>query len=175
MNKIAFIYLIADFILICISLFFGDTWLLNTQVAFICSLLIVFASFFSYKGMVEKKLDIGDFEKPRDLVDEIGDPHELFEEEKEEEKLLSKEEFQEIYRQEREKQKKSKRTFKNLFQSWSGALGIYRLLAYVLLFLAILILIRKEYFNPIAFIVGVSALPFATIISSFLQNRSSRD
>jgi hypothetical protein len=173
MNKVAFIYFIADIILICISFFLGGTWLLNTQVAFICSILIVFASFISYKGMVEKKLDAGDFEEPRDLIDEIGDPHELFEEEKEKEKTLNKEEFQEIYRQEREKQKKSKKTFKNLFQSWSGALGIYRLLAYVLLFLAILILIRKGYFNPIAFIVGVSALPLATIISSFFQKKSS--
>lgn len=168
MNKIAFVYLGVDICLIALSLFLGGTWLLNTQIAFICSILIVFASFISYKNLVQKRLEEGDVSEDRDLLDKIGDEHELFEDEKEENPLNS-EDFQAIYKDERAKAKGVKQSFKNLLQSWSGALGLYRVGAYFILFLAIMVLIRKGFFHPIAFIVGISALPLATLISSFLS------
>ena len=69
MNKIGLVYLLADIFLIVISLFMGGLWLINTQVAFISSMLVIFASFFSYKGMVEKRLEDGDIPKERELLD----------------------------------------------------------------------------------------------------------
>lgn len=169
MNKIAFVYLGVDICLIALSLVLGGTWLLNTQIAFICSVLIVFASFISYKNLVQKRLEDGDVGEERDLLDKIGDEHELFEDEQEGQECLNHEDFKEIYKEERVKAKGVKQSFKNLLQSWSGALGLYRLAAYFILFLAIMVLIRKGFFHPIAFIVGISALPLATLISSFLS------
>ncbi len=47
------IYLILDAILILVSFFMGGVWLINTQMAFISSMLILFSSFYSYKSLVK--------------------------------------------------------------------------------------------------------------------------
>lgn len=167
-NKIALIYLSVDGALIALSMYMGGAWLLNTQVAFICSMLVVFASFYSYKGMIAKKLENMEISQERDLLDKIDDKHELFEEE-EAQDLMSEEEFKEFYKEERAKLSGTKKSFSNLFKSWSGALGIFRLLAYVVLFISVLVLIKNEFFEPIAFIFGISALPLATVILSSLE------
>lgn len=169
MNKILSIYLICDMVLIALSLYIGGAWLLNTQVAFICSMLIVFGSFYSYKSMVEQKLHKGDFGDDRDLLDSIDDKHELFEESESKTEEISAQEFKKIYKEERARLGGTKRSFANLFKSWSGALGIFRILAYVVLFISILVLIRKGFFDPLAFIVGISVLPLATTILSYKQ------
>lgn len=48
-------YVIFDVLLILISLFMGGFWLINTQVAFICSMLIIFASFYGFQKAVNAK------------------------------------------------------------------------------------------------------------------------
>jgi len=153
--RLSFVYIFADVVLIIFSFFMGGLWLINTQVAFICSMLIVFASFLSYKGMIEKRLESGDLGDDRDLLDQIDDKYELFDDEKEIAQDLSAEEFKELYKEERAKLGGAKRSFFNLVKSWSGALSIFRLLSYGILFVAILFLIRKELFEPIAFLVGI--------------------
>lgn len=56
-KKFTFLYIFLDLFLILISLYFGGYWLINTQVAFICSMLITFASFYSYKKVVNEKFE----------------------------------------------------------------------------------------------------------------------
>ncbi len=56
MIRFAFVYLVFDAFLIAISLYMGELWLLNTQVAFICSMLILFASFYGYKKAIMTKV-----------------------------------------------------------------------------------------------------------------------
>lgn len=172
-NKIAFIYLALNVLLIIVSLILGGLWLINTQVAFICSMLIIFASFYSYKGLINKKIEDGDRGDDRDLLDKIDDKFELHEEDELanefQDDSISKEEFKEIYKEERSKTGGVKRSFSNLGKSWSGALGVFRLLAYGFLFVAILVLIRKEFFEPIAFLVGLSVVPLATMIVGFFH------
>ncbi len=66
MRDFFYVYLIFDIILIIISLCMGEFWLINTQLAFICSMLIIFASFHGYKNMVmnsKSTLDSEDFEE----------------------------------------------------------------------------------------------------------------
>lgn len=164
-NKIAFIYLFVDIALILVSLVFGGYWLINTQIAFICSMLIVFASFYSYKGMIEKRLEEGDSGDDRDLLDTIDDKHELFEQEQASD--LTAQEFKEIYKTERKKIGGLKKSFSNLFKSWSGALGILRLFAYFILFIAIMVMIRKEVFEAIPFLIGLGIIPLCSMLLGF--------
>ena len=56
----------------------GDLLLINTQVAFVCSMIIIFASFFSYKDMIEKRLENGEIPEERDELDKIDDKYGLF-------------------------------------------------------------------------------------------------
>jgi len=172
-NRISLVYLFTDLILILFSLFMGGLWLINTQVAFICSMLIVFASFYSYKGMIEKRLESGDLGDDRDLLDKIDDEFELYDEETKIAQDLSAEEFKELYKEERAKLGGTKRSFFNLVKSWSGALSIFRLLSYGFLFVAMLFLIRKEVFEPIAFLVGIGFVPIASLLVSFFIKDAS--
>ncbi len=54
-RKFAFLYLIFDVLLICVCIYKGVYWLINSQVAFIGSMLIVFSSFYGYKKAVDTK------------------------------------------------------------------------------------------------------------------------
>ena len=169
MNKIGLVYLLADIFLIVISLFMGGLWLINTQVAFISSMLVIFASFFSYKGMVKKRLEDGDIPKERELLDKIDDKFELFEDEKQiKADEISKKEFVKLYKEERKKRGGFKMTLANLFKSKRGIFNPIRLLAYAFLVIAMLVLIRQELFLAIPFMVGITAIPLASLILSIM-------
>ncbi|WP_051505435.1 hypothetical protein [Sulfurospirillum arcachonense] len=167
-NKISFVYIGANIFLIFLSLFMGGLWLINTQVAFICSMLIIFASFISYKGMVEKRLENGEITQERDLLDKIDDKYELFDEDEQaNESQMSKEEFVKFYKQERKKNGGLKQTFSNLFKSGRGVFNPFRLGSYVVLCIAMMFLIRQELFSALPFLVGVGAVPISSLVLGF--------
>ncbi len=65
-------YLVFDGLLILFSLYMGGVWLLNTQIAFIGSMLVVFSSFLGYKNLVQNtqiSLSEEDFEhEDKDII-----------------------------------------------------------------------------------------------------------
>lgn len=150
--------------------------MINTQVAFICSMLVIFASFFSYKGMIEKRLENGEIPDEIDELDKIDDKFRLFEEDKNEEdknnEELSKEEFVKYYKEERKKNSNLKRSFLNLFKSGSGIFNPFRLIAYALLCVVILFLIKNSLFSAIPFLIGIGAIPISSLIFGFLIKSS---
>ncbi len=164
--KLSKIYLVVNVILISVSIFFGGLWLINTQVAFISSMLVVFASYFAYRGVVQKRLEEGDIPKERELLDRIDDKFELFDDETSRDDL-SKEEFVKLYKEERKKSGGIKLTFMNLFKSKRGIFNPIRLLAYAFMIIAIMVLIRHNLFEPIAFLIGISGVPIATLIAGY--------
>jgi len=168
-SKISFVYIGASVFLILLSLFMGGLWLINTQVAFICSMLVIFASFFSYKGMIEQKLENGEIPEERDELDKIDDKYSLFNEEDSiEEKELTKEEFVKIYKEEKKKNKGFKQSILNLFRSGKGIFNPFRLGAYIFLCIAILFLIRQELFSAVPFLVGIGAVPISSLLLGFI-------
>ena len=162
-SKISFVYFGAYLSLIFLSLFMGDLWLINTQVAFICSMLIIFASFLSYKGMIEKRLENGEIPDEVDELDKIDDKFRLFEED-EEDKELSKEEFVKYYKEQRKKSSGFKQSFSNLFKSGRGVFNPFRLIAYAFLCIAMLFLIKNNLFSAIPFLVGIGAVPISSVV-----------
>jgi hypothetical protein len=161
-NRISFSFLIVDFVLIVLSAFMGKFWLLNTQVAFICSTLITLASFYSYKRSINKRIDMGDNGIYKDSYDELEDPYNLFEEEADK----------------KEKQAKKKGgavtyVIKGFASGIGGALNIYRIVAYGILIVSFLYLNRHNLFNPIPFFLGLSVVPIASLMSN-LSSKSKQ-
>lgn len=146
-------YLLGDVFVILFSLFQGGDWLLNTQMAFVCSLLITLASFRSYHTFVERRVDAGLI--PDDKFDKY------YEDDKEED---DDDDAQESVAP-RVTKVGFKQSFQNLALSYKSALSLYRILSYGVLFLAVLFLIRHDNLDAIAFFVGLSVVPLSSFLS----------
>jgi len=112
------LYLLLDLLLmIAMYLKGGLLWLLNAQVAFIASLLVTFASFYAYRKMVDHKAsDEGALlYEERDLLDQIEDPHALYEEQAD-----TPESFKEVIAEEKAKLRSLKTTAVHLKTSTNG-------------------------------------------------------
>jgi len=144
-------YLLGDIFVILLSLFQGGDWLLNTQMAFVCSLLITLASFRSYHTFVERRVDAGLI--PDDKFDKYYDDDKEDDDEANENEVprVAKVGF--------------KQSFQNLALSYKSALSLYRIVSYGVLFLAVLFLIRHDNLDAIAFFVGLSVVPLSSFLS----------
>lgn len=148
-----------DVVVILVSVFQGGLWLLNSQVAFLCSMLITTASFISYKNMVQKRVEAGAFDEEKDILAAIEDPHKLYDDEDEQASNIPKIEEEEI-----EKRIGFIESMQNLGRSYQSALSPYRLAAYGVLFVTVLFLIRHDYLEVFAFFLGLSVVPLSGFI-----------
>ncbi len=159
-KKFLALLLVVDTALIVISLYIGENWLISSQSAFLASLLVTISSFYGYKKMVEKKIASGDIPKEeRDELEIIDDKYNLYE----------KESLKEVIKEERAKIVSFKQSILNLGKTSSGALSIFRLLAYGTLVLSFLYLNRQELLNIGGYLVGLAVVPFVAIISIFFK------
>ena len=145
-------YLLGDVFVIVLSLMQGENWLLNTQIAFVCSLLITLASFRSYHTFVTRRVDAGLI--PDDKFDKYYEDDKEDDDDDEQESVapsVAKVGF--------------KQSFQNLALSYKSALSLYRILSYGVLFLAVLFLIRHDTLDAIAFFVGLSVVPLSSFLS----------
>lgn len=160
------------FINLCFSLyavFFQNLlWLLNLQVAFISSLVIILASFFSYRKNIQSNLENSYYAKKsgeeRDKLDEIDDPYDLYSKDEEiTQEELSDEKIKKLIKEEKNRVKQN--YFKNTIFSASGFLSIYRISAYFLLILGFFALNNNGLFIPLAYIFGLGIIPIGVLVS----------
>lgn len=167
--KFAKVFIFLDLcLLIYSSIFQNSIWLLNTQVAFISSLFIVIASFYSYKRNIQNRLSNFESTKvsaeDRDKIDEIDDPFDLYSEYEEiPEEELTPQKIKEIIQEEKSKVKKN--SLKNTLFSAGGFLSIYRVLGYGILIFGFFALNNNKIFIPVAFIVGLGIVPIGVLLS----------
>jgi hypothetical protein len=152
-----------DGVLVLISLWVSSAWLINTQVAFASSALITFATFFSYKRMVERRVEAGAFGEEKDVLKKYEDPYDLYDEDEPNESLEH-----EVPMIQESPKIGFKESFKNLVNSYKGALSPYRLGAYGVLFVSVLSLMRHDLLEPIPFFLGLSIVPLGSL---FLGNK----
>lgn len=151
-KKLLFTFLIIDFFLLIISYFIGGFgWILNSQIAFFSSLFVTFASFNSYKKMIEARVEVGDIPLQRDELDKIDDPHELYDEEK-------------------KKTINIKENIKNLKTTAPATFSIYRIGAYLTLFLSFLFLTQNSLFLIMPYLIGLLIVPLTTTFSLIFIN-----
>lgn len=172
--KFAKVFIFLDLCIFIYALVFQNKlWLLNTQIAFISSLLITIASFISYKKNIQNRLSNFDYSKiskgeDRDKIDEIDDPYDLYTEYEEiPENELTAEKIKEIINDEKSKVKRN--SIKNTIFSASGFLSIYRIFGYIILIFGFFVLNNNKIFMPIAFIIGLGIVPFGVLISKLIK------
>lgn len=172
------VFFIIDLCLIVYAFLFQDLiWLLNTQVAFIASLLITIASFLAYRRNIQNRLSnleeskqAGDLSsEDRDKIDEIDDPYDLYTEYKEiPEDELTASKIKEILKEEKSKVKKN--SIKNTIFSAGGFVSIYRIIGYTLLVFGFFALNNNKLFLALPFLLGISVVPISVLAGRFIFN-----
>ena len=145
----------------------GQVWLINSQVAFISSSLIMLASMKSYKNMVSNALAVGAVtDDGRDTLDKLEDPYDLYDEQEviEEEKTLV-----EVVKEERANLKKGRRSIWETTKDAKASFSFYRLSAYAILVLGFFYLNSNQILELIPYL-SFLALPLFIIVFILVNN-----
>ena len=168
MKKTLLSLLFVDLVLaIALYLWKGEAWLINSQVAYLSSSLIMLASMKSYKNMVSNALDAGAVtDDGRDTLDKLEDPYDLYgeTEENNEEKTL-----QEVVKEERANLKKSRRSIWETTKDAKASFSFYRLTAYSFLVLGFFYLNGKHILELTPYLIFL-AIPLFVVVFSLLDN-----
>jgi hypothetical protein len=148
--------------LILVFLLFGDPkTLLNSQIAFISSLFVVLGSYWGYAGLVRRgELGFG----YRDAIERIEDPHGFDDE-------VAAQDAKALFEEEKRRVKKSG-NLKAFLSTYRGFFSPFRLIGYLFLVVAVLVLVRKGLFDPVGFLVGLAVVPAAALVTALLPERS---
>ncbi|MFY9075618.1 hypothetical protein OZZ08_11720 [Malaciobacter mytili] len=173
-KSFAKVFFLVDLCIIIYALVFQSSlWLLNSQVAFFASMFVTIASFLSYRRNVQNRLSNLDTSKqlkdePRDKIDEIDDPYDLYSEDIEpvKEEDLTAQKIKQIIQEEKAKVKRN--SFKNTVFSAGGFVSIYRVIGYASLIFGFFALNNNNLFIPIAFLVGLGIVPIAVLFTKFI-------
>jgi hypothetical protein len=114
--------LIAGLFFINFSLF------INVQIAVISSFLIIIATAYAHKKMVERQVENGVYGDERDVIDKIDDPHGLYDEV---EDITEEKDFKTIVKEEKKRVKIFSK--ESLKQGLKGSFSPWRLGAYMFL------------------------------------------
>ncbi len=126
-----------DIFIVAILYFLGaEYWLVNSQVAYLSSALIVLGSMHSYKNMVQGRLEVGSIpDDERDTLDKVEDPYDLYDEEKIDVGGNCHRTLVEVVKEERANLKKSRRSILQTTKDAKPSFSFYRLGAYGVLIL----------------------------------------
>lgn len=164
-SRLAVIYAGVDLALIALCASFGAIYVLNSQIALICSSAIIFASFFGYKARVKKRVssvdaqdffdedEEEDFGIPNSGIPKVGIPNEkagIPNAQIPNKKEILKKESQKI-------------PFR--FYDFLGLFSPLRLLSYALLVIGFFYLVGQGLFEPFSFLAGLGVLPLSALLS----------
>jgi len=136
-------------------------WLLNTQIAFFATSLIVIGSFVGYSNMVRRQIENGNVGE--DILKKYDDKFELYEDEdKINEKALN------------EYKKKKLKWYEALLFSFKGGFNLIRILGYVFLIAGFLWLKNKNLFDTFSFLFGVSVVPAVSLVYLYLSAKRDK-
>jgi len=160
-KKSIFVFLIIDTFLIIFSLYMGGVWLINTQGGFISSITVILCSFYGYKKEIERKVKNfdGTIDDDRELIDKTLDPYGLWEDEEKPKKT---------------KLESIKTSLENTKSFSFGFFSLYRIFGYVILVALCFFLVKKNIFNPVAFLVGLSSTTILILIYAALGLKSKK-
>lgn len=163
------IFIAVDLIVIFICVLSGNfNWLLNTQVAFISSLVVTLGSYMGYMKNINKRVDgHKNHDDEYDELDQMDDKYDLYSPEvpKEEQKEYTKEEIKE----EISKTKKSlkKNYVKNFAGGFSGMASLYRIAGYIILVIGFFYLNNNGYLHIYSYVFGFIIVPISVLIINF--------
>ncbi len=172
MKETIVVLVIVDLAIALLLYFLGaEHWLVNSQVAFVSSSLVMLGSMQSYKNMVKGRLGVGAIlDDERDTIDKIEDPYELFDNEKkkedEEEKTLA-----EVVKEERANLKKNRRSILQTTKDAKASFSFYRLGAYAVLVFGFFYLNNNHFLKLIPYLTFL-ILPTIIIVVMLIKQSS---
>ena len=141
MKKLIKILAISE-ILIVATTFISFTFFINLQVAFLSSYFVIVGSMYAYKKMVQNQLDANVIDEDRDLLDQIEDPHELYDDVDINEAPADELDLKEIVKEERAKIKTFNKD--SIKHGARGSVSLFRLVPYLFLVLGFIALKNNE-------------------------------
>jgi len=160
-------YIFLDLVVIAVCIALDNyLWLLNTQVAFISAMAITIGSFLGYQRNIQNrvrgiKTNEETTAEPRDKIDEIDDPYDLYGEINEQQEF-SASEIKAIIQEEKNKVKQN--SFKNTIFSATGFASLYRLAGYAVLIFGFFVLNNNGLLHVFSYVVGLFIVTMATLM-----------
>lgn len=162
-NAIYALFIVDIGIIIFCYLFGEEAWLINSQIGFITSSLVMFGSILSYQSMVQGRLNVGAIpDDERDTLDKLEDPYDLYDDEKpknDEDKTLV-----EVVKEERENLKKNGRSFWEATKDSKASFTFYRLGAYALLVFGFFYLNNNKILDIPSYLLSLSLPPIIIVV-----------
>lgn len=163
------IFAIIDLGVIVFCLISGQyDWLINTQIAFISSLMVTIGSYLGYEKNVQKRAqDHITEDDSYDEIDKMDDKYDLYSPEVTEEKTVENPTKEEI----KEAMKPIKQNhLKNFKSGLGGMASLYRIFGYVGLVIGFFYLRNNEYLHIYSYILGFLIVPISALfITIFLK------
>ena len=159
-RKVLGAFLAADGVLLTVSgLFFDKSVLLNTQIGFLSSALVMLGSMKSYRRMVDARVEneIITTDIDKDVIDRLEDPHDLYSEEIKEEPV---EDIRSAIKEEKARLKANRRSLFEVLRDTKAALSLYRIGAYVFLILGFMYLNRHGVLHLLSYLLSLGVPPF---------------
>ena len=129
------LFLVSEAAILALWLY-SYTFLLNFQIAFLASVLIMLGSTYSYKRLVESRVASEDRPDDTDLVDKLDDPFDLYSEEITTSALEQEDvDLKSVVQEEKKRLKGQKNTLKNTVKSTPALISIFRVGPYLFLVL----------------------------------------
>jgi len=148
-------------LLILASYFYTFEFFINLQIAFLSSFFIIIGSMFAHRKMVITQVDANNIEEKRDLLDEIEDPHELYDDEPINNAPVEELDLKEIVKEERKKIKII--SLKSMKEGAKASFSPIRLVPYLFLILGFIALKNNEFLNIAIYL---PSLLFGIVIGS---------
>ncbi len=139
----------------------------NFTVAMLTSMGIVMGSLYSYRNMIQSRVEGAEAGDTKDVIDEMEDPYDLYEEEREAEIT----DIKQMIKEEKGRQKSN--VIKNTTQNASALVSLYRLIPYAFLVMGFIALENNRMFEALPYLVGVAAgIPVGYLIAKAVLIRS---
>ena len=145
-------------ILVIVTYLISFEFFINLQVAFGTSFLIILGASFAYNSMVKNQVESDSYEDKRDLLDDIEDPHELYDDKVNDEvredalgyEPINNVDVEELDLKTIVKEEKAKiktLSIKSMKHGAKGSVSLFRLVPYLFLVLGFIALKNNELLN----------------------------
>ncbi|MEA2072644.1 MAG: hypothetical protein U9O86_03590 [Campylobacterota bacterium] len=142
-KKAISIFLVVQVVILA-TMFFSTAIFANVEVAFLSAFFVIIGSSFAYKKMVVSQVDSEAYEE-RDLLDEIEDPHELYENVNDEAKNQTPVEELDLKQIVKEEKAKIKTfSLSSIKHGARGSVSFLRLVPYIFLILGFIALKNND-------------------------------
>jgi uncharacterized membrane protein len=140
--------------------FYSPAAYINFTLAAFTSMAIVMGSLYSYRNMIQSRVEGAEVGDTKDVIDEMDDPYDLYEEEREAEIT----DIKQMIKEEKARQKSN--VIKNTTQNASALVSIYRLIPYAFLVMGFIALENSAMLEILPYLVGLAAgIPVGYLIA----------